>query len=339
MSSPFYDKLKKKVGELMATIIDVAKKAGVSKSTVSRVLTSNGYVSEASRQKVLLAMEEIGYIPNLLARQLQSGVTKTIGFIAPSYMSALGKFLQVFMENAKNNGYYVNLYLTGGDKQKEIEALNQLKYKQVDGIFILTRTNDWETIKPYSQYGPLATWNRIEEPWIYSSYVDHYEGYLKALNYLYDRGYRKIGHVLGNMENLNTKARLKALTEFHELKQVPLNEEWLIEAAPYKNGGREVARKWRESLDKPDVFAFYSDQSAAEFISEIELVGFKSPEDIGVLGFDNNEVSELMHISTVDYSLEKQASNSFAYLYNQLNEDQLPFEQLVFELMERKTLK
>ena len=181
----------------MATIIDVAKKAGVSKSTVSRVLTNNGYVSEESKQKVLDAMDEIGYIPNLLARQLQSGVTKTIGFIAPSYMSSMGKFLQVFMESAKNNGYFVNLYLTSGDKQKEIEALNQLKYKQVDGIFILTRTNEWDVIKPFKQYGPLSTWNRIEEDWIYSSYVDHYEGYLMALNYLYRQGYQKIGHVLG----------------------------------------------------------------------------------------------------------------------------------------------
>lgn len=322
----------------LATIIDVAKKANVSKSTVSRVLTNNGYVSENSREKVLKAMDEIGYIPNLLARQLQSGVTKTIGFIAPNYMNSMGKFLQVFMESAKNNGYFVNLYLTGGDKQKEIEALNQLKYKQVDGIFILTRTNEWEVIKPYSQYGPIATWNRIEEEWIYSSYVDHYEGYMMALKHLYLLGYRKIGHVLGYGENLNTKARVKALNEFHQVNELPLENEWLFQSNFSKNGGRKIARKWEKCPNKPEVFAFYSDQMAAEFISEIELLGYSCPEDIAVLGFDNSEVSELMHISTVDYALERQAANSFAYIYNKLNTDRLEIHSLPIRLIERKTL-
>lgn len=322
----------------MITIIDVAKAAGVSKSTVSRVLTGNGYVSEKSREKIKTAMEETGYIPNLLARQFQSGVTKTIGFISPSYMTTMGKFLQSFMESAKEVGYTVNLYVTGGDKNKEIEALNQLKYKQVDGLFILTRTNEWDVIKPFSQYGPLATWNRIEENWIYSSYVDHYEGYLKALTYLFDLGYRQIGHILGFSENLNTKARVRALEEFHKKKQLGLDRDWVLQSNFIKDGGRLVARKWLESCKRPEVLAFYSDQMAAEFISEIELLGYHCPEDIAVLGFDNSVVSELMHISTVDYSIEKQASNSFAYIYNQLNAKQLPIETLEISLIKRGTV-
>ena len=62
-----------------------------------------------------------------------------------------------------------NLIFTDGDQQKEIDALNQLKYKQLDGLFLLTRTNEWSVIEPYSAYGPLATWHRIDSPNIYSS--------------------------------------------------------------------------------------------------------------------------------------------------------------------------
>ncbi len=340
MSSDFCDKIKiKNKGSIkMPTIIDVAKAAGVSKSTVSRVLTNNGYVSGESREKVLAAMEEIGYIPNILARQFQSGVTKTIGFIAPSYMNTMGKFLQIFMETAKNYGYFVNLYLTSGDKQKEIEALNQMKFKQIDGIFILTRTNEWEVIKKFSQYGPISTWNRIEEEWIYSSYFDHYEGYLKALNYLYNQGYRRFGHVLGNSQNLNTKARLKALNEFHQSKGLRLDNEWLIQESSLYDDGKLIGLKWEQSINKPEVLAFYSDYVAAQFISQIEGKGFKSPIDIGVLGFDNSEISDLMHITTVDYSIEKQAYNSFIYLYNQLNEENIAEEKLTTKIMKRKTI-
>ena len=322
----------------MATIIDVAKAAGVSKSTVSRVLTDNGYVSESSRQKVLVAMEEIGYIPNILARQFQSGVTKTIGFIAPSYLSTMGKFLQVFMETAKKYGYFVNLYLTSGDKQKELEALNQMKFKQIDGIFILTRTNEWEAIEKFSQYGPISTWNRIEEDWIYSAYFDHYEGYFKALNYLYDEGYREFGHVLGNSQNLNTKARMKALKEFHETKGIKLNPDWLIQESRLYDDGKLIGEKWLNSEQKPECLAFYSDYVAAQFISKIEEEGFKSPDDVGVLGFDNSEISDLMHITTVDYSIEKQAYNSFIYLYNQLNDMAIPEEKLTTKIIKRKTI-
>ena len=323
----------------MTTIIDVAKLAGVSKSTVSRVVTGKGYVKEETKEKIILAMDECGYIPNILARQFQSGVTKTIGFIAPSYIYTMGKFLQVFMETAKNNGYFVNLYLTGGDKQKEIEALNQLKYKQIDGVFILTRVNEWETIKNYSQYGPISTWNRIEEEWIFSSYVDHYQGYKLALNHLYEKGYKTIGHVLGIHRNLNTQARIRALNDFHQEKGLLLDEDWLIQNEISNGETIDIAKKWLNSLNKPDALAFYSDQVAAQFLSAIQLEGYTSPEDVGIIGFDNSEISELMHLTTVDYSLANQAYNSFVYLYNQLNDIPISMKPLNVTLVQRNTTK
>lgn len=199
----------------MATIIDVAKKAKVSKSTVSRVISGNGYVSKESREKVLVAMEELSYTPNSIARNLQSGKTKTIGFIAQNFIEPLKLFLESFIVIAKKHNYQVILYFIDNDEKKEIEALNQMKYKQIDAIFILTKVNSWEVIESYSQYGPIATWHRIDSDCIYSSYVDHYSGYFRSLKYLYDRGYQSVGHVLGNPENLNTQARMRAIEAFH----------------------------------------------------------------------------------------------------------------------------
>lgn len=204
----------------MTTIIDVAKEAKVSNSTVSRVLSGNGYVSLESRKKVMIAVDSLGYAPNLIARNLQSGETKTIGFLVHSSIGPLTIFLDAFISIAKNYNYYVTLFFTDGDKKKEIEALNQMKYKQLDAVFILTRANEWEIIEPYSKYGPLATWHRIDSNHIYSSYVDHYTGYLSSLIYLWHKGYHKIGHVLSNPKNLNTKARLKAIAEFEQKYKV-----------------------------------------------------------------------------------------------------------------------
>ncbi|MGX7138253.1 LacI family sugar-binding transcriptional regulator [Enterococcus silesiacus] len=322
----------------MTTIIDVAKKAQVSKSTVSRVISGNGYVSKDSREKVLEAMEALSYSPNLIARNLQSGETKTIGFLAQGYMDPLGIFLQSFISIAKKYNYYVTLYFTDGDKKKEIEALNQMKYKQLDGVFILTRANKWEVIEPYSIYGPIATWHRIDSERIYSSYVDHYSGYLRSLHYLYQRGYRSIGHVLGNVENLNTKARLKAIEDFHKEINIPVKDEWIFHDQSRIDNGQNIAQLWHEMVNKTDAMAFYTDSVAAGFISELQTLGYSPPEDVAVIGFDNSEISRLMHITTVDYSIKSQAENSFIYIHNQLNKETIPQQEMRVQLIERNTV-
>ncbi|MGM0217035.1 LacI family DNA-binding transcriptional regulator [Enterococcus sp. AZ126] len=322
----------------MTTIIDVAKKAQVSKSTVSRVISGNGYVSEESRLKVLEAMEALSYSPNLIARNLQSGETKTIGFLAQGFIDPLGIFLESFISIAKSYNYYVTLYFTDGDKKKEIDALNQMRYKQLDGVFILTRANKWELIEPYSIYGPIATWHRIDSERIYSSYIDHYSGYLRSLDYLFQRGYRSIGHVLGHFENLNTKARLKAIDDFHREKNISINDEWIFRDENRTDNGRRIAQLWHEMMNKTDAMAFYTDSVAAGFISELQTLGYSIPEDVAVIGFDNSEISRLMHITTVDYSLKLQAENSFIYIHNQLNKETIPEQEMSVRLIERMTV-
>ncbi|MGY3750566.1 LacI family DNA-binding transcriptional regulator [Vagococcus acidifermentans] len=323
----------------MATIIDVAKAAGVSKSTVSRVVSGNGYVSKESREKVLKAMADTGYIPNALARHFQSGETKTIGFLAQGYFDTLGVFLETFTQIARNYGYFIHLYFTGGDKQKELDALNLMKYKQIDGVFILTRSNDWETIAAYSMYGPIATWHRIDSPNIYSSYVDHYDGYVMSLNYLYDCGYRKIGHILGSAKNLNTQARLQAIDDFYREKKLALADAWVSTNSNFERSGQVIAKQWAEQDERCDALAFFSDDIAAQFMSSLQLLGYSVPDDVAVIGFDNSRLSELMHLTTVEYSLDKQAVNSFIYIYNALNDKKIPEEPLAVRLVKRLTVQ
>lgn len=322
----------------MPTIIDVAQRANVSKSTVSRVVSGNGYVSSTSRQKVLTAMAELDYVPNVVARNLQRGKTKTIGFIVHHFIDPLTIFLESFLAMAQKYEYTVTLFFTGGNQQKEIEALNQLKFKQLDGLFILTRSNDWSIIEPYHHYGPIATWHRVESTALFSAYIDHYPGYLHTLDYLYAKGYRKIGHILGNKRNLNTKARIQALTDFEMTHALPHHPEWLLYDRDESNSGKRIAHIWHEFTEKPQALAFYTDIVAAECLSELQNLGYVIPRDVALIGFDNSKVSQLMQLTTIDYSLRKQAENAFLYLYNQLNHQQLPYQELSFELIERETV-
>jgi|GEM_PF-148515 len=320
----------------MATIIDVAKLADVSKSTVSRVVSGNGYVSPEARQKVLAAMEELSYTPNLLARQLRSGKTKTIGFVSNGYGAGESIMLAPFIKIAQEYNYSVVLFFTGGDKKREVEVLNQLKYKQVDALFLFTRFNSWDVIEAYTIYGPIATRHRIDSTRIYSSYFDHYDGYLMTLDYLYSQGYRRIGHVLGRKENLNTQARLQAIHDFYEEKGLS-DEPWIYHDNHARDFDQRVVQEFREIKPKLEAISFYYDTKAAGFICEMENQGFSIPEDVAVIGFDNAEISRLMHITSVDYSITHQAENSFLYIYNQLQEETLPEKPIEVKLVERKT--
>lgn len=307
----------------MTTIIDVAKKAGVSKSTVSRVVSKNGYVSEDTRKKIEQAMDELGYIPNMVARNLQSGLTKTIAFISHDFNQYTSIFLNAFTKTALKHDFYVNLYVTGADKEKELDALNLMKYKQVDAAFIFTRSNSWEEITPYRKYGPISTWHRIDSPDIYSSYVNQYDGYLMSLEFLLSRGYQKIGHVLGYENNKNTIARMNALNYFYDHHPSKKDNNWIFLNSKHRQTGRLVAKKWHEATDKPDCLVFYTDFIAAECISELQLLGYDIPQDIGIMGFDNSYISDIVHLTTVDCHLATQAENCFNYLYSELK--QTPF--------------
>ncbi|MGX6970579.1 LacI family DNA-binding transcriptional regulator [Vagococcus bubulae] len=324
----------------MTTIIDVAKKAGVSKSTVSRVVSKNGYVSDATRQKIEQAMDDLGYIPNMLARNLQSGLTKTIAFISHDFNQYTSIFLNAFTKTALKHDFYVNLYVTGGDKEKELDALNLMKYKQVDAVFIFTRSNSWDDIKPYRKYGPISTWHRIDSPDIYSSYVNQYDSYLMSLEFLANRGYRTIGHILGFDNNKNTLARINALDYFYEQHpELEKKEEWIFLNSKHRQTGRNIARKWHKAPNKPDCLVFYTDFIAAECISELQLLGYSIPENVGIMGFDNNAISEIIHLTTVDCHLETQAFNCFNYLYSELKKTEFTPIEITQDLVIRSSTK
>ena len=99
---------------------------------------------------------------------------------------------------------------------------------------------------------------------------------------------------------------------------------WLINDQYTNHSGRKIAHYWQQLTEKPEALAFYNDHVAAEFISELENLNYAVPRDVAVIGFDNSYVSELMHITTVDYAIQYQAENSFIYLYNQLNQTNIP---------------
>ncbi|WP_282709507.1 LacI family DNA-binding transcriptional regulator [Ligilactobacillus sp. Marseille-Q7487] len=296
----------------MPTIIDVAKKAGVSKSTVSRVLSGQGYASQEATRKVQEAVRELNYVPNFLARNFRKSQTKTIGFIVNGSIKGAASFLEHFITIAESFGYEVILYSCQADKKRELDYLDFLKYKQVDAFFILTRSNDWPTILAYQQYGPLATWHRIDSKQIYSSYIDHYQVYLELGQELLAQK-KRVLFVLNRRRTENTKSALRAITA--------LKKHGLVAQNCFET---DVAKLIATAQEGFDTVFFYMDKLACEFHYRWQKL--KQPQ-LDIISLDNTTSSHLLDITSVDMDLKTQAQNCFSYLYNQLNQTTLPLQK------------
>ena len=198
----------------MANINEIAKIAGVSSATVSRVINRNGYVSDDTRTKVEAVIKKLDYVPNRNAVFLKTGMTKMLGIIAPDFSDSLTVFLRSFTLAAQKEGYNVTLFITGGDKKKELDAFEMLRHKQLDGLVLVIRLNDWDQLEPFTKYGPIVTWQRVDSKHIPSVFMNHYQGYMLGLEHLYASGCRNIANLYGSTRGLNTKSRMQAYADF-----------------------------------------------------------------------------------------------------------------------------
>lgn len=325
----------------MATIKDIAKHADVSAATVSRVINDSGYVSAQTRKVVEEAIQELNYVPNRHAQNLRRGDTRNLGIITSSLEESVLARIEPFMEFANEVGYTTTLFNTYNSPKRELEALDRLKSKELDGVFIIYRVNDWATIESYLQYGPIVTLHNIEnnEIDIASVFIDHYSGYKMLLDYLWDQGERSFINLFALSSGHNTDRRLQAYFDFckeHAITPHPIE--------PYLNiSGRKRIQKAIDLIDdmdqKPDAILAHSDQVASFIVSHYRRLGTKMPQEIAVVGFDNLVISELMNFTSVDYAIKEQGRNACRILMNQLETDQHELVPLEFKLIKRDTTK
>ncbi|MGG1617262.1 LacI family DNA-binding transcriptional regulator [Paenibacillus sp. NRS-1782] len=321
----------------MANIHEIAKLAGVSSATVSRVINNHPYVSEPTRQRVQEVIDRLDYVPNLNAISLKTGMTKLIGIISVTFNDSLNVFVRGFTMYAQEHGFNIALFITNGDKERELEALEMLRRKQLDALVCMIRVNEWSVIEHYTKYGPIVTWQRVTIEAIPSVFMDQYQGYTLALEHLYARGYRKIVNVYGNMRGLNTKERIRAYHDFCE------NYDLDAEAFPHFYGlnsiaeGEQIAHWWGVQPYKPDAFACSTDYLAAGLLTEARRLDISVPDQFAVVGFDNTEISHLLDLTTIHYPIDKQAENAFILIRNTLEGLDESLHPLEFKLVERAT--
>lgn len=323
----------------MPTIQDIALLAGVSSATVSRVINNSGYVAEETRAKVEAAINELNYSPNKNAQYLRRGNTMNFGIISTQFNDTAVARINSFISQAYSAGYTTTLFATNNDRQREIEAFEMLKSKQLDGVFLIYRANEWAVLEKYAAYGPVVTLHNLYSEQISSVFIDHYEGQKLALNFLWKSGCRKILTLYGSAKGLNTKRRIQAYTDFCKDRElVPYSSESFIDIISEEKV-EEIVSWILHQDNRPDAIVTHSDSIAALVVSRLRRCGLRIPEEIAVVGFDNLAVSDVMDMTSVDYGIDEQGKNACRLLLEKLNQPSEPLTPLSFKLIERKTTR
>jgi LacI family sucrose operon transcriptional repressor len=276
------------------TIKDVAKRAGVTVTTVSRVLNNRGYISEATREKVYRAMKELNYQPNEIARSLLRRRTNILGIILPTvahpFFSELAFFIEYY---AYEYGYKVMLCNSQLDQKKEKEYVEMLRANQVDGIIMASHT--LEVDEYLSLKLPLVTFDRQIAPDIPFVSSDNYLGGTLATNLLIDRGCRKIAHICGNLRlNMLANQRNRAFVATAQARKVEyVTVETDLNVFDMRQYDTLVLRLFEEHPDVEGIFAG-SDVIAASVMKICHQRKKRIPEDIKVVGYDDVSIASFL---------------------------------------------
>ncbi|CEI82820.1 LacI family transcriptional regulator [Oceanobacillus oncorhynchi subsp. incaldanensis] len=319
----------------MANIHDVSKAAGVSVSTVSRVLNNHPYVKKEKVEAVKKAIIETGYIPNINAVNLKKGKTHLIGIVLPfldvPYFSQL---VQGISQAASVHQYKLVLYQTGYDEHQEKEALEMLKLKQIDSLIICSRKISLETVEHYQQYGSIVLFENGEDTPLSYTFIDHYACFMRALEYLYEHGHRKIGFSVNRLEGANSSQRERAYRDFLKLKGLPFHKDYIFKKCLNIEDGERILREIAAFQERPTAILATSDQVAAGIITSSSNYELKVPRDLAVIGFDDQPIARAMQITSVNIPLYSIGQ----ILFEQAIAVEISHKEVSTELMERSTV-
>jgi len=276
------------------TMKDVAKKAGVSISTVSHVINKTRYVEEETRKKVLDAIKELGYRPNIVARSLRKKSTNTIGLIVSNianlfYPEVVRGIEDVLLQNK----YNIILCNSDEDINKEREYIEVLYSKQVDGL-IITPSKSTETRKNLelfiSQDIPVILVDRrisgIETDVVLA---DNVSGTYSATEYLLNLGHKRIAIITGPLDTTTGRERLEGYLKALEEHNIPIEKDLIREGNFKRDGGYERGKELLEMSNPPTAIISSNNLMTLGLISAINEKKLRIPKDISVISFDDME--------------------------------------------------
>lgn len=319
-----------------ATIKDVAKSAGVSIATVSRVINNVSNVKSNIREKVQNAIRELDFKPNELARGLKNDVTHTIGVIIsdisnPFFMS----IIREIEKKVKQFGYFLLMVSTDDDPEKERQYIKVMREKRVDGIIISSTGKNEDYLKSIQESGlPIVFIDRKPFKHKFDTvYVDKALAMYDITNYLLSKGHRRIALVSGPRDIMTNFDRFTGYARSYHEANIPLDNSLIMYGEFSEKYGREALNTVMEMSDRPSVIVSGSVQITRGMLLEAKEKNILIPEDISLVSYGNIDMSALIcpSLTYVESLNEKIGSIAGDIILSRLENPGEKTEQVVLE--------
>jgi DNA-binding LacI/PurR family transcriptional regulator len=290
----------------IVTIKDLARELGIAPSTVSKALKNNPAISEETRNRVNSLAKQLKYKPNAIALSLRSSRTKTLGLVIPEIVHYFFSSVISGIEDlAYDAGYNVMIFQSNESFNREVIGVQALLSSHVEGILISLskETRNYDHLQNALDLGiPVVMFDRVcKEIETDKVTVDDYQGAYHAVNHLIRIGCRRIAHLSGppglDIADLRKSGYLDALRDNH----FELDRDLIIYCDNFKQA-RIRTKQLMSGTNPPDAFFAVNDDTATGVVKSLHELGIRIPEQVSVIGFSNEDISEVTHpaLTTVD---------------------------------------
>lgn len=294
-----------------STIIDVAKKCGYSKATVSRAYTEPDCVSEKAKSKIYAAAKSLNYTPNAIARAMVRRRTENIAFIihekqSPAVLNPFySPILEAVMRESARRNYSV-FVMTNLDVQHRNGEVS-IK-KQMDGVIFVGEADPVVIGKLREQKIPVVLLNNcLDMENLLCITTSHYGGAVSAVSHLCDQGHRRIGLLAGRFSPQVNEARYKGYFDTLSLRGLKTDPRYIQDIDPTLEAGEQAMRNLLQLEDRPTAVFCTNDTVAAGAMKAVIRAGLRIPEDMAIVGFDDSTVSHIVEpeLTTVRIDMDR----------------------------------
>jgi len=293
----------------IVTIQDVAQAAGVSVTTVSRVLNDKDDVSQETYERVQKVIEELGYTSNLAARSMRSLRTNVLGLIMPDAGAPFPIEVMKGVNSAISALDYNLIIYTCGDERKHYAADREKKFVSLlnnsitDGVIVIT-----PAAKHFTTNAPLVAVDPHHAGTEYPAIIStNRQGAMDAMDYLIGLGHRRIAHIAGRPDLKSAERRLRGYQDSLERAGIPFDPDLVAQGDFTAHSGLECTRQLLALPDPPTAIFCANDETAFGAYQAAQEAGLSIPQDLSIVGFDNIPNAALISpgLTTVDQSIRE----------------------------------
>ena len=287
------------MGKTSITIKEIARRLGVSKSTVSRALRDSSEISEDTKARVIELARKLNYSPNPIALSLLKNRTHTIGIIVPDIDNPFFSTAISGVEDvAYSRGYHVMIYQSHESYEREQTDVRHIADRRADGLIVsvASQSPHHHHFAELQEGGiPIVFFDRSSDiVQTHKVLVDDYAGAFQATEHLIGQGCRKIAHVSGPMSLTISRNRCNGYRDALRKHKLPLRDEWVVSAEYSQAEGTERAYQLMALRERPDAIFAASDRIAIGVHWALRQLGYRMPDDVALLGFSDLGIAALL---------------------------------------------